>query len=267
MFIDINTYVGHWPFHKLSYNTLEGLDTLAQEYDVTHMVVSNLNALHYKDANEANYELLEELKSYNGKTQFIPLAFVNPTYPGWERNARKMIELGFCGFELAPLYHRYSLAPEMLYDMYNPVHRAGKVMELAEELGVPVRICASFENFRGRSDLDTPDVLKGDDYFALASKYRNVPILATSISPANLGEKLTNLLREYNNIYFDTTQVPIFLTFVREKIKSTIPEECLCFGSLSPLMYMETNLIRIEFAKGFDSEKIKENGARAFKNL
>ena len=30
MLIDINTYVGHWPFLNLRYNTLEGLDTLAQ---------------------------------------------------------------------------------------------------------------------------------------------------------------------------------------------------------------------------------------------
>ena len=43
MFIDINTYVGHWPFRNLKYNTLEGLDKLAREYGVTHMVVANLN--------------------------------------------------------------------------------------------------------------------------------------------------------------------------------------------------------------------------------
>ena len=34
MFIDINTYVGHWPFRNLKYNTLDGLDALAQKHDI-----------------------------------------------------------------------------------------------------------------------------------------------------------------------------------------------------------------------------------------
>ncbi|MBQ4543951.1 MAG: amidohydrolase family protein [Oscillospiraceae bacterium] len=266
MFIDINTYVGHWPFRKLSFNTLKELDILAREYDITHMVVANLNGLFYKDANEANYELLEELKSYNGKTEFIPLAIVNPTYPAWERNARKMIELGFCGFELAPIYHGYSLAPEMLFDMYNPIHRAGKVMELAEELGVPVRICAGFENFRGRSDLDTPKSLSADDYVALISKYENVPVLATGFSMFAAGGKLSELVKARKNIFFDTTTTATLDPKLCARVKDNIPEEQICFGSLSPFNYMETNLLRISLS-GLDEESIKANGARAFKNL
>ena len=42
MFIDINAYVGHWPFRNLENNTLEGLDKLAQDNDITHMVISLL---------------------------------------------------------------------------------------------------------------------------------------------------------------------------------------------------------------------------------
>ena len=33
MFIDISSYVGHWPYRNLTYNTLEGLDKLAQDND------------------------------------------------------------------------------------------------------------------------------------------------------------------------------------------------------------------------------------------
>ena len=62
MFIDISTYVGHWPFRNLENNTLEGLDKLAQDNEITHMAVANLNGFFYKDANFANLELLEWLK-------------------------------------------------------------------------------------------------------------------------------------------------------------------------------------------------------------
>jgi len=97
MFIDINTYVGHWPFRNLKYNTLEGLDKLASEYGVTHMAVANINGFFYKDANMANIELLEQLESYNGTTKFLPFAIVNPVYPEWEADAREMIAKGFAG--------------------------------------------------------------------------------------------------------------------------------------------------------------------------
>ena len=72
MFIDINTYVGHWPFRNLQNNTLEGLDALAQKYGITHMVVANLHGFFYKDANMANVELLDSWKQYKGKTVFLP---------------------------------------------------------------------------------------------------------------------------------------------------------------------------------------------------
>ncbi len=261
MFIDINTYVGHWPFRNLEFNTLEGLDTLAREYDITHMVVANLNGIFYKDANAANLELLGELEGYEGKTKFIPMALVNPAYPGWERDARKMIAMGFCGFELAPLYHGYSLSPEMLFDQYSPIHRAGKVMELARELGVPVRVCASFENFRGRSELDTAKSISADDYVALVSKYSDVPLLATGFS-IFAAERLGELAKTRKNIFFDTTATALLDSNLCRNAVERVPEECICFGSLSPFNYMETNLLRIELS-GLSAEKIKENGKKS----
>ena len=262
MVVDISTYVGHWPFRKLRFNTLAGLDILAQENDITHMAVANLNAVFYKDVNEGNRELLDELAAYEGKTEFIPFAIVNPTYPGWERGAREMIEKGFRGFELCPKYHGYSLAPEMLYDQYRPIHRAAKVFELAKELGVPVRICASFEDFRARSDLDTPDNVKGDELFALLSKFPEVTVLATSFNPVAAGEHFGKLIRERDNIFFDTTQGGVIDRRICAGLKSAVSEACLCLGTLSPFRYIETNLLRVEMSD-LDSEKVHNNGARA----
>ena len=264
MFIDISTYVGHWPFRNLRYNTLSGLDELAGRYGITHMVVANLNGLFYKDANTANLELLSELSAYSGKTTFLPMAIVNPTYPAWEKDARDMIKAGFKGFELAPVYHGYSLAPEMLYDEYSPKHRALEVMNLAEELGVPVRICAGFENFRGRSALDNYNNITGDDYFALLSKNRNVHVLATSFSAFAAGEKFKKLLETRKNTYFDTTQFETLGNNAAKSLMETIDSSQLCFGSLSPFNYMEANLLRMEFTSGFDADKMKTNAARAF---
>lgn len=267
MLIDISTYVGHWPFRNLKYNTLQGLDELAQRNGISHMVVSNLNGLFYKDANTANLELLEMLDSYHGKTVFLPLAIVNPTYIQWEKDARDMIAAGFAGFEMAPLYHVYSLGPETLPDMYTSVHRAGKVMDLAEELDVPVRICASFENFRGRCSLDTFENLKAEDYYNLLSRNKNTHVFVTSFHPGTAGEKLGALLKERRNTYFDTTQYETFNTAQAKRVMDILLPEQLCFGSLSPFNYIESNLLKINYTPEFDCDTIRVNAAQAFKSL
>ena len=267
MFIDISTYVGHWPFRNLKYNTLAGLDELAQRYDITHMVVANVNGFFYKDANTANLELLDELKAYNGKTKFLPMAVVNPTYPAWEKDARDMIAAGFAGFEMAPIYHGYSLAPEWLYDMYTPLHRAKLVFDLAEELDVPVRICSGFENFRGRSKLDNYNNITGEDYFALLSKNNKVHVFVTSFSPFAAGEHFGALIKERKNTYFDITQFETFNSNAGKNMWNVISKEQLCFGSLSPFNYMEANLLRMEYTPEFDADAMKTNAARAFKAL
>lgn len=265
MFIDISTYVGHWPFRNLRYNTLSGLSELASRYGITHMVVANLNGLFYKDANTANLELLEELEAYKGETVFLPMAIVNPAYPEWKKDARDMIKAGFAGFELVPIYHGYSLSSEALPDEYDAKHRALEVIKLAEELDVPVRICAGFENFRGRSNLDNYNNLTGEDYFSLLCANENVHVFVTSFSPLAAGEHFRKLLETRKNTYFDTTQNETFNNKTGENILKIIDSSQLCFGSLSPFNYMESNLLRMELTPQFDADKMKRNPARAFK--
>lgn len=267
MFIDISSYVGHWPYRNLTYNTLEGLDKLAQDNEITHMAVANLNGFFYKDANFANLELLEWLKDYSGKTVFLPMAIVNPTYPAWEKDARDMIAAGFAGFELAPIYHGYSLAPQMPYDSYHAVQYALPVLNLAEELDVPVRICAGFENFRCRSHRDNYNNITGEDYYALLSRNKNAHVLCTSFAPQAAGEHFSALLKERKNTYFDATQFGVFTLAGGKPAMKVITDEQMCYGSLSPFSYMETTLLRAAYCKDFDFEKIKTAPARAFKAL
>ena len=268
MFIDVSTYVGHWPFRNTRYNTLNGLDELAQRNGITHMVVANFNGLFYKDANTANLELLEELKAYKGKTVFLPMAIVNPTYICWEKDARAMIDAGFAGFELAPLYHGYKLGMQPKYDSYFPEQVAAPVMELAKELDVPVRICCSFENIRGRGRMDVKENISGDEYFALLSKYPEVHVFCTNTSPLSAGEKFKALIHERDNIYFDLNESGEGQVYgLPEKILQIISMKQMCFGSMSPLDYMDLALINMEYVPAYDTETIKANGARAFKSL
>lgn len=262
MLIDISAYVGHWPFRHLKYNTLNGLDKIATEHSVTHMLVSNINGFFYKDANAANLELLEELESYQGETKFLPFAIVNPSYPAWEKDAREMIQKGFVGFELAPLYHRYGLPKE---DGTVNLEPAKRVFDLAEELQVPIRICAGIENFRGRNENDIYLNVRVLDYMELLSYNASVPVFATSLNPLECGKEMQELLEKRGGVYFDTTQFGAFRVNSMNVACERVGKEHICFGSLSPFNYMEVALLRTQFSKEVDFNMIKTNPAKALK--
>lgn len=265
MFVDVNAYVGHWPFRKLTHNTLRELDLLAQEYGITHMVVANIEGFFYKDANQANRSLLAEWKQYRGKTVFLPLAIVNPTYPEWERDAREMIQSGFAGLEIAPHYHFYSFGPEAVYNGYE--HPAGQVLKLAKELGVPVRVCTSIENNRARSRYERDDNPSSGELCQLLSAEPDAHVFVTGFHPGRMNQELKALVRHRKNTYFDLTAMA-FASLKTDGIEEALANmdmHQLCYGSLSPFQYMEPTLIALEYETVIDAETVKNAPVRPFK--
>ena len=137
------------------------------------------------------------------------------------------------------------------------------VFKLADELGVPVRICASFENYRGRCVLDVQENIKADDLYSMLSKYPNVPTYATSFNTLEIGGPLAELVKNRKNIFFDTTQTGMLAS--HPAVLARVSEDQLCFGSLSPFCYIDTNLVRIEMCPALNADNIKANGAKGLK--
>ncbi|MBR4966479.1 MAG: hypothetical protein IKY53_08290, partial [Lachnospiraceae bacterium] len=158
---------------------------------------------------------------------------------------------GFAGFEMAPVYHGYSLAPEWLYDMYTPLHRALWVIDLAEELDVPVRISAGIENFRGRSRMDTTENISNDELLALLSANRNANVMITDFSPAGINDELCRLIKERKKTYFDITQVEGFMINSVKLAMAKVDERNFCFGTGLPFRYAETNTVKLYFSESF----------------
>jgi hypothetical protein len=63
MLIDINAYVGHWPFMQFKYNTCDALGQRMDRFGTDVSVISNLNGIFYKNTQSANQELYDEIKS------------------------------------------------------------------------------------------------------------------------------------------------------------------------------------------------------------
>lgn len=108
MLIDVNTYIGHWPFRQLRHHTAGALVRRMDRYGIDRAVVGSIHGIFYKNAHQANEELASQTRRHADR--LIPFATLNPIYPGWEEDLRRCAEqLGLCGLRLFPQYHGYSL--------------------------------------------------------------------------------------------------------------------------------------------------------------
>jgi len=108
--IDINAYVGNWPFKQMAYTTCEALLKKMNQFGVDKAVVANMSGIFYKNCQTANESLFEEIKSNNSFVErLIPFAIINPSYPGWRSDFDKCIKAGVKGLRIYPQYHDYNL--------------------------------------------------------------------------------------------------------------------------------------------------------------
>ena len=110
MLIDINAYVGNWPYKQMAYSTCEALLGKMNLFGVDKAVVANMSGIFYKNCQAANELLFAEIESsVNYKERIIPFAIINPVYPGWESDFDKCVKAGIKGIRIYPQYHDYQL--------------------------------------------------------------------------------------------------------------------------------------------------------------
>ena len=242
MLIDINAYVGHWPFMQLKHNTCELLGQRMDRFGTDVSVISNMNGIFYKNTQSANQELYDELKaSKRYKNRLIPFAVINPIYAGWRQDLETSItKLGMMGIRLYPQYHDYGMTDPLLIEL----------VKSARDMGVPVSFAYRMVDSRQRSWMDI-------DYVAYTPKpewslkdimpiIREVPdakymILnaANSLAP----DKNDMEIFKKANVLIDTSGRT--LNDIGSLLK-TQGKERFAFGTHSPILDYLTGLLRIE---------------------
>ncbi len=148
MLLDINAYVGHWPFKQLQYNTCSKLLARMNNFGVDASVISNLNGIFYKNTQSANEELFSELKSdRNFADRFIPFAIINPIYAAWKKDFETCFtKMGMKGLRVFPQYHDYGITDPPFIEL----------VKMARDKGIPVAIDIRMVDSRQRSWMDIP---------------------------------------------------------------------------------------------------------------
>lgn len=260
MLLDINAYVGHWPFKQLQHNTCSRLLERMNTFGVDLSVISSLHGIFYKNTQSANEELHDELRSDRRfRDRFIPFAVINPLYAGWRDDLETSISrFGMKGLRLYPQYHDYEITDPSLVEL----------VRIARDRGLPVAFDIRMVDSRQKSWLDipvfNPSSDKKVDVITKEWQVKNlVPLIRAVPDAKYIIVNLANVrkLRDEDKAVIDKAAV-VFDTSGREirgkntlsALLGTYGREKFAFGSHSPILDYLSGRLRIESMSDADAD-------------
>jgi hypothetical protein len=106
MRIDVNSFVGAYPFRKVPGTSPEALLQAMDRVRIDQAWVSHLPSVFWRDPAEGNKWLLETAEK---QRRFRPVPAVHPGLPGWEQTAREVSSADVPAIRCDPMY--YGLDP------------------------------------------------------------------------------------------------------------------------------------------------------------
>jgi uncharacterized protein len=250
--LDINAYVGHWPFKQLKHNTCELLLQRMNKFGVDISIISNINGIFYKNTQSANEELYDEINSDSRFTdRFIPFAVINPIYAGWRNDLETCItKMGMKGLRLYPQYHDYEITDPSLIEL----------VKLARDRGLPVAFDIRMVDSRQRSWMDIP-LFEGNaavkfDIITKEWGLRNIVPIVREVPDAkylilnlansvNLNDADMQIMKNAD-VLFDTSGRVIKANDTLSELLTRFGKEKFAFGTHSPILDYLTGRLRIE---------------------
>lgn len=165
--IDCNAFIGNWAFRRLRNNDAAGVLGMMDQFGIERACVASADAILYKNAQAGNEKLRDETQERDDR--FWLYATVNPAFPGWERDLRDCVDMGFRAIRLYPYYHDYSL----------PGPEAAALLDAAAETGLPVSIPGRVVDVRQRHWMDVTENLAPADILDVAEKHPGTTVLLT----------------------------------------------------------------------------------------
>ena len=234
MWIDSNSYVGHWPFRQVKNSSCKALLERMDEFGVEASLVTNFNGIFYKDTQAANRELYDEINSNSKfKNRLIPFGVINPVYSGWKEDLKICrSNLGMKGIRIFPKYHRYEL------DNPNCIELVKRVRDMGLPIGLTLRMVDS----RPSSWLDISNEWALHDMVPIIKAVPDAHFMILNIANSTqLAEDDLSLFKRAN-IFMDTSGRNIIDL---GSLLTSFGKEKFGFGTHSPLLDYRTGALRI----------------------
>jgi len=252
--LDVNTYLGHWPFRSLPAGDAAGLLSHMGGSGISASIVTPMSSVFYKDCLAGFREMISQISSSD---RLFPLAVVNPAFPGWEEDLASMVDMGAVGVRLFPNYHGY-----------RPFHgEATRLIRIASEMSLPTVITFRIQDERSHHWLVKVPPLSVMDVKRAISAVEGARFILTNVTWAEV-EALADIMDSSQTfVEISSLKGPIFAV---ERLLERLRADRIIYGSAFPMQYFECTLLRVTMAQVSDELKRKilyENAFRAFGRL
>ena len=242
MLIDINAYLGSFPFRALRDNTPEALVARLDRSGIQMAAVSPIEALFHRHPPPANERLVRDVAPFGDR--LIPLGTIHPHSPHWESDLDACVEMGMEGIRIFP--------PYQVFETCGPETRA--IAHACAERDLPLCIPNRLEDIRQHHPLDPgkeTGIAQIADLIAAAPKTTFIITNARGIARSPLWKR-TDIRNR--NWYVDLSLAEIFyglhtsLNGMRD-LADLIDEggaNHLLFGTNLPISYAGPALVKRE---------------------
>ncbi len=217
MIIDVNCFVGHWPFHKVPDETMEGLLASSEKLGIDLMLVSSLNSIFYQDC----YQGMEEIGEAENVCKVLT---VNPAFPYFVDDIRRGIEeFGIKAVRIFPGYHGYELDDPSVTLLFDTLAKYKLPLLLTYQM-----------TDRRTIHMCMPKQLSEDKLLHMLQFNEKIPVIFTNTSVTQW-RPFSRFCEKYGNVYFETSGIRYGQTDVMQKALSVIPQTNIMYGSNFPL--------------------------------
>tara|TARA_R110002049_G_scaffold1672_4_gene12687 strand:+ start:605 stop:1390 length:786 start_codon:yes stop_codon:yes gene_type:complete len=234
MWIDSNTYIGHWPFRQVRNSTCKDLVERMDANGISASVLTNINGIFYKDTQAANRETYDEIKT-NRKwaDRLIPFAVINPVYSGWKADLKESTsKLGMKGVRIFPKYHRYNLDHPACIEL----------VKMCRDMGIPVGLTLRMVDSRPSSWLDISNEWRLSDIMPIVKAVPDAKFMVLNVAGSTQLEKEDLALIKKTDLFLDTSGRNIIDL---GGLMETFGKEKFGFGTHSPILDYKTGALRI----------------------
>jgi len=252
--VDINCFVGYWPFRRIPYRTVTDIRDLMGRTKAWRALVTPLAGLFYKDCLSAVREMIEEMDAHAGPG-LLPVAVVNPAFPGWEDDLATLVDdWGCVALRLFPNYHGYRL----------PDPQAAELLRIAESRGLPVMISVRVQDERLHHWLVRVEPVSCLDITWVLRMFPEVRVVLCDVSPDEVDQLRGDIVAHAHASVDTSARMPQFYV---EELVAQLASERVVYGTGMPLKYPECALRQLQDAHLAKDERRKilcGNACRVF---
>lgn len=232
MLIDVNCWLGFWPFQMSPRLTAPGLARVLAAHGVSRAFVSPIESVLCPDPHLPGRRLLAKLKSLPG---LIPVPIIDPSLSNWRECVDEYAAAGLGqAVKIIPNYHRYELNAPCVDNMASAL--AGRPKRL---LIIQMRV----EDERHQYPLMKVPGVSTAAVIAFAKRHPQLRILCLCSYLNEAGQ----MVGETDNIWIDTAFIEYSNTL--KHVLGLMPADRILFGSHTPFLYTRASIMKIECAE------------------